>query len=90
MPRLLNGSRNTPQPRRSDEVRGLCRSAPLWPLLFARFNELRPEIERLFTDQEELDPDVLEESLEYIADFYEVINDEGRVEREFERHCLKG
>jgi hypothetical protein len=25
-----------------------------------------------------------------IADFYEVINDAGQVEREFERHCLKG
>jgi hypothetical protein len=58
------GLRNVRQRR----FRGLCRSAPLWPGIFRRFNERRAEI----------------------GDFYEVINDEDRVRREFERHCMAG
>ena len=67
--------------------RGLCMSAEYWPQVVARFNELRPEVEALFRNQEGLEDDVIEDSLEYIDDFYEVINDEGRVRREFERRC---
>jgi len=51
-------------------------------------NERRAEIEALFQNQEGLDSDVLEETLEYIEEFYEVINDEERVQREFGRHRL--
>ena len=77
------GLRNVRQRR----FRGRCRSAPLWPAVFATFNERRSEIEGLVRNQEGLDDDVREETLEYIEDFYEVINDEGRVRREFERRC---
>ena len=77
------GLRNVRQRR----FRGRCRSAPLWPAVFATFNERRSEIEALFRNQDGLDDDVLEETLEYIEEFYEVINDEGRVRREFERRC---
>lgn len=72
---------------RERRFRGLCRSAPLWPAVFSEFNLRRPEIEALFTSQEGLESDVLEDALDYLADFYEVINDEGKVRREFERHC---
>jgi hypothetical protein len=77
------GLRNVRQRR----FRGLCRSARFWPALFATFNERRAEIEALFQNQDGLDADVLEETLDYIADFYEVINDEGRVRQELEGHC---
>ena len=77
------GLRNVRQRR----FRGLCQSAGYWPSSFAMFNELRPEIEDLFRAQEGLEEDVLEEGLEYIGDFYEVINDEGKIRREFERQC---
>jgi hypothetical protein len=72
---------------RQRRFRGLCQSQPLWPVVFASFNERRSEIEGLFQNQEGLDEDVLEETLEYIEDFYEVINDEGKVRGEFERRC---
>jgi hypothetical protein len=74
---------------RQRRFRGLCRSAPFWPAIFTRFNERRAEIEQLFRSQEGLKADVLEETLEFIGDFYDVIDDEGRVRREFERHCVE-
>jgi hypothetical protein len=79
------GLRNVRQRR----YRGLCRSAAFWPSIFTEFNERRDEIEQLFRGQEGLETGVLEEALEYIGDFYDVINDEARVRREFERHCLE-
>lgn len=72
---------------RDRRFRGLCSSEPLWPSTFALFNERRPEIEALFKNQEGLDPDILEETLEYLAEFYEVINNEDRVRSEIRRHC---
>jgi hypothetical protein len=69
--------------------RGLCRSAEHWPSIFERFNEERAGIEALFRDQPDLDPDVLEETLEYVDDFYEVINDPRQVERRLERSCTR-
>jgi len=72
---------------RERRFRGLCRSAPYWPEIFGRLNERRADIEALFRGQENLDPEVLEDRLEYIADFYDVINDERAVRREFERQC---
>ncbi len=72
---------------RQRRFRGLCTSSPQWPATLARFHELRPGIEALFNNQEGLERDVLEDTLEYIAEFYDVINDQGRVRREFERHC---
>ena len=79
------GLRNVRQRR----FRGICGSAPHWPAIFARFNELRPTIEGLFRDQEGLNPDVLEDTLDYIDDFYGVINDSGNVRREFQRRCTE-
>jgi hypothetical protein len=79
------GLRNVRQRR----YRGLCRSAAFWPSIFTEFNERRDEIEQLFRGQEGLETDVLEETLEYIGGFYDVINDEARARREFERHCLE-
>jgi len=79
------GLRNVRQRR----FRGLCRSAPYWPDIFARLNELRPTLEGLFTSQEGLEPKVLEDTLDYLGDFYEVINDARAVRREFEQRCLE-
>ena len=78
------GLRNIRQRR----FRGLCVSAPLWPEVFATFNQRRSDIEGLFRNQEGLDENVLEKSLDYIDDFFEVINDDGKVRRELERYCL--
>ena len=74
---------------RERRFRGLCTSAPRWPATFQQFNEIRPDIEALFVGQEDLDPDVLEDTLEYIDEFYEVINDEGKVRSRLERHCRR-
>ena len=67
--------------------RGMCTSAPQWPGVFEKFNAKRSDIEALFLNQADLEPDVLEETLEYIEEFYEVINDEGKVRSRLERHC---
>ncbi len=70
--------------------RGLCRSAPLWPMVATRFVDRRPEIEALFREQEGLDPEIARESLEYVADFYDVVGDEDRMRRTFQRECIEG
>jgi hypothetical protein len=72
---------------RERRFRGLCSSEPLWPATFALFNERRSEIEGLFRSQDGLDPDVLEETLEYISEFYEIINDPQKVRNQIKRHC---
>jgi hypothetical protein len=72
---------------RERRFRGLCSSEPHWPATFARFNERRASIEALFEGQEGLDPEVLERTLKYIADFYEIINDPGKVRTQIQRRC---
>jgi hypothetical protein len=75
---------------RQRRFRGLCRSEPLWPGIFATLTERRPEIEGLFRNQEGLEDDVIEERLEYLGEFFDLIEDGDRASREFRRHCANG
>ena len=70
--------------------RGLCSSASHLPAVFALFNEKREAIYALYRAEPGLDPEVLEESIEYLDGFYETINDPRRTEREITRACRRG
>jgi hypothetical protein len=69
--------------------RGLCMSQPYLDQIFQLLNEKREAIYALYREQEALEPEIIEKSLEYYDDFYEIINDEGKVRREFERNCRR-
>jgi hypothetical protein len=66
---------------------GVCRPREDWEVTFPEFEERREAIYELFRSQPDLDPDRLEDSLEYFDEFYEIIADEGQVRREIESQC---
>jgi hypothetical protein len=66
---------------------GVCRPREEWELTFPVFEKHRQAIYDLFRAQPDLDPDRLEDSLEYFDEFYEIIGDDGRVRREIESPC---
>jgi hypothetical protein len=72
---------------RDRRYRGMCDSAPLLDDVFRTFNDKKDAIYALYSEQEGLDPKVLEKTLEYYDEFFEVINDPGKVERELTDHC---
>lgn len=67
--------------------RGLCRSERYLDNQFATLRDQRDDIYALYNTQEGLDPKVLKRALEYLDDFYEVIDNPGKVEREIRRDC---
>jgi hypothetical protein len=67
--------------------RGLCWSAQHLADAFALFNEKRDAIYALYREQRELHPEILKETLEYLDEFYETINDPRKVKREFTSKC---
>jgi hypothetical protein len=67
--------------------RGRCRPPDELAPIFARFEELRPAILALFTEQQGLDAKVAERAREYIEDFYAVLGDEQRRDRAFFDGC---
>ncbi len=69
--------------------RGLCASRGQLPPVFDLFNQKRPEIYALHRGQPDLEPKVLEDTLEYFDEFYEVINDEGRTRLEIHDRCRR-
>lgn len=69
--------------------RGFCHAAPLLPAAFERFNAQRPAIEALVREASALDERTRARMLDYIGDFYRVINDPRLVEREFHRRCRR-
>lgn len=68
--------------------RGYCRPGVDYQGLYALFNEKRDEIEEPIRTLEPLEQRNRQEALEYIADFYEIINDEQRAKSNIERACL--
>ncbi len=72
---------------RDRRYRGLCVFEEFLPGAFKVFNELREAIYDLYRQQKELEPAVLERSLAYYDEFYEIINDERRVKRELGNWC---
>jgi len=69
--------------------KGRCASQPYLEHTFRVFNEKRDEIYGLYRDQEGLEADILEKSLEYLDEFYEIINDPVKVRREISRNCRR-
>ena len=61
--------------------RGICRPQADLAQTVATFNEHREAIYALYRGQANLDPERLERMLEYYDDFYEVINNEGKLRR---------
>lgn len=66
---------------------GVCRPPEEWQAVFPLFEDRREAIYDLFRSQPDLDPERLEDSLEYFDEFYEIIGDPGRVRREIESQC---
>jgi hypothetical protein len=66
---------------------GICRPREEIEAVFPLFNERREVIFDLFRSQADLDPDRLQNSVEMLDEFYEVINDPDRVERDIMRKC---
>ena len=66
---------------------GICRPREELEAAFPIFNERRQDIYDLFRNQQDLDPRYLEEAVEYLDEFYDVINDPDEVTREMMREC---
>jgi hypothetical protein len=67
--------------------RGICRPREALMEAIQPYNEHRDAIYALWNGQEGLDPKVLEETIEYLDEFYEIINDDRKIEREIEDDC---
>ncbi len=53
------------------------------------FTEKKDEIYALYTGNEYLGEDELKDSVEYLDDFYEVLDDQGKMRREFVPKCRR-
>ena len=67
--------------------RGLCWSEQHLADAFALFNQKREVIYALYRGQPELHPEILKETIEYLDEFYDTINDPRKVKREFTSKC---
>jgi hypothetical protein len=67
--------------------RGFCWCSDFLPAAIAVFNEKRPEIERLFSDERLPDPKARKRAWKYINEFYETINDPKKVQRHLLGRC---
>lgn len=67
--------------------RGRCASLQYHEQVVAMFNENKDAIYALYQGQEGMTEKTLENSIEYLDDFYEVINDEGKYKKEFVEEC---
>jgi hypothetical protein len=74
---------------RERRYKGRCASEPYLERTFEVFNEKREPIYELYRSQEGLEADIVEKSLEYLDEFYEIINDPGKVRREIIRSCRR-
>jgi hypothetical protein len=68
--------------------RGLCDSAPHLPAIFALVNQKRDAIYALYREQPGLDAEVAKETLEYLDEFYDTINDPRKADRELAKKCI--
>ena len=85
----------TPNPRlrirnvRQRLFRGICRPREELEAIFPLFHERREAIYDLYRSQPDLDPKRLEDSIEYLDEFYEIIGDPRKVEREMLNRCRR-
>ena len=50
---------------------------------------VKDEIYALYTENEYLEEDRVKDTIEYLDDFYELVEDEGDMQREFVRKCRR-
>jgi len=72
---------------RQRAYRGICRDDAELGATLQRFNDKKDEIYSLFNSQDGLDEKQVKQVTDYLDDFYEIINDQGKVRREFVRNC---
>ncbi len=83
----------TPDPRlrvrnvRQRLFRGICRQREELEAAFPLFHEQREAIYDLYRSQPDLDSKRLEDTIEYLDEFYEIIGDPRKVEREMLNKC---
>lgn len=66
---------------------GICRPAEEFVPIFSLFNERRSAIYELWRGQKGLEERRLNRTLEYFDEFYEIINDSGKTNREILQRC---
>jgi len=69
--------------------RGICRPREDLDLTIQVFQDRKEEVYDLYRSQTGLDDDVLEDTIEYIDEFYETIENPGRVRSRMERDCRR-
>jgi hypothetical protein len=69
------------------KYRGLCEHNSELPAAIAVFNQKRSQITALFRQDELPYPQAREKALEYVDDFYGIINDRRKLERRIVRDC---
>jgi len=69
--------------------KGRCASLPYLEQTFQLFNEKKDSIYAVYRSQDGLEEDILEKSLEYLDEFYEIINDQDKAQREIVRNCRR-
>lgn len=75
---------------RSDRLfKGLCKSKKEMKFYFSIFNSKKQEIYDLYQNFSLLDSYHLESTLQYIDEFYSIINHPGSFGKEFRKKCLK-
>jgi hypothetical protein len=69
--------------------RGRCVPEEQLQRTLQAFRDRREAIYGLYRDQEGLDERVLDRSLDYLDDFYEIVNDDGKVQGDIVRDCRR-
>jgi hypothetical protein len=67
--------------------RGWCRASGELQPTFDLFNSKKAEIYAVYDEVSALDPEVKQETIEYLDEFFAVINDPKEIRDEFERKC---
>lgn len=67
--------------------RGFCTHNDRIPAAISIFNDMRPELERLFKNDELPDPKARQRALKYIASFYDTINNPRRMKSRILKDC---
>ena len=75
---------------RDRRYRGYCiQDMSKFDAVIALYNKLKPDIYKLYTDCTLLDQKYVKSTLKYLDDFYETINDPGKLKKEFGYPCDK-
>lgn len=69
--------------------RGYCREGVDMEAIYQQFRDHRAPFEAVIREQAGLDEDATEDLLDYLGEFYEMLDDPGKLRRNIERACLK-